>query len=125
MPKIQISSALLKLVETNADKDLYLRHAAVLALSRIGQAEPMLALQNSPNRSLRIAAVLVLRRLAHPGIAGFLQDSDEYIVAEAARAINDDESIPDALPALAATLADSRLKDEVIIRRAINACLRV
>ena len=117
--------ALLKLIETNADKDLYLRHAAVLAISRIGQAEPMLALQNSPNRSLRIAAVLVLRRLAHPGIAGFLQDSDEYIVAEAARAINDDESIPAALPALAATLADSRLKDEVIIRRAINACLRV
>ncbi|MCZ2485866.1 HEAT repeat domain-containing protein [Aquirufa antheringensis] len=117
--------ALLKLVETNADKDLYLRHAAVLALSRIGQAEPMLALQNSPNRSLRIAAVLVLRRLAHPGIQAFLQDSNEYIVAEAARAINDDESIPAALPALAATLADSRLKDEVIIRRAINACLRV
>lgn len=117
--------ALLKLVETNADKDLYLRHAAVLALSRIGQAEPMLALQNSPNRSLRIAAVLVLRRLANPGIQVFLQDSDEYIVAEAARAINDDESIPAALPALAATLADTRLKDDVIIRRAINACLRV
>jgi putative heme-binding domain-containing protein len=117
--------ALLKLVETNADKDLYLRHAAVLALSRIGQAEPMLALQNSPNRSLRIAAVLVLRRLANPGIEVFLQDSDEYIVAEAARAINDDESIPAALPALAATLADTRLKDDVIIRRAINACLRV
>ena len=117
--------ALLKLVETNADKDLYLRHAAVLALSRIGQAEPMLALQNSPNRSLRIAAVLVLRRLANPGIQVFLQDSDEYIVAEAARAINDDESIPAALPALASTLADTRLKDDVIIRRAINACLRV
>jgi putative heme-binding domain-containing protein len=117
--------SLLKLIETNADKDLYLRHAAVLALSRIGQAEPMLVLQNSPNRSLRIAAVLVLRRLAHPGIAGFLQDSDEYIVAEAARAINDDESIPAALPALAATLADTRFTSEVIVRRAINACLRV
>jgi putative heme-binding domain-containing protein len=117
--------ALLKLIETNADKDLYLRHAAVLALSRIGQAEPMLALQNSSNRSLRIAAVLVLRRLAHPGIQAFLQDSDEYIVAEAARAINDDESIPSALHALAATLADTRLNDPVIIRRAINACLRV
>lgn len=117
--------ALLKLVETNADKDIYLRHAAVLALSRIGKVEPMLALQNSPNRSLRIAAVLVLRRLAHPGIQVFLQDSDEYIVAEAARAINDDESIPEALPALAASLSNTRLKDEVIIRRAINACLRV
>ena len=117
--------ALLKQIETNADKDLYIRHAAVLALTRIGKAEPLLALQNSPNRSLRIAAVLVLRRLANPGIQAFLADSDEYIVAEAARAINDDESIPAALPALAATLADTRITDPVIIRRAINACLRV
>ncbi len=117
--------ALLKLVETNADKDLYLRHVAVLALSRIGQVEPILALQNSSNRSLRIAAVLVLRRLAHPDIQAFLKDSDEYIVAETARAINDDESIPSALQALAATLADTRFTSEVIVRRAINACLRV
>jgi quinoprotein glucose dehydrogenase len=117
--------ALLQQIEKNADKDIYIRHAAVLALSRIGKADPMLALQSSPNRSLRIAAVLVLRRLAHPGIQAFLRDSDEYIVAEAARAINDDESIASALPALAATLADTRLNDPVIIRRAINACLRV
>jgi putative heme-binding domain-containing protein len=117
--------ALLQQIEKNADKDLYIRHAAVLALSRIGKAEPMLALQNSPNRSLRIAAVLVLRRLAHTGVQGFLADSDQYIVAEAARAINDDESIQAALPALAASLADTRISDPVIIRRAINACLRV
>jgi len=117
--------ALLQQIERNADKDIYIRHAAVLALSRIGKAEPMLALQNSPNRSLRIAAVLVLRRLAHPGVQAFLADSDEYIVAEAARAINDDESIPAALPALAATLGNPRFSSEVIIRRAINACLRV
>jgi quinoprotein glucose dehydrogenase len=117
--------ALLQQIEKNADKDLYIRHTAVLALSRIGKAEPMLAFQSSPNRSLRIAAVLVLRRLAHPGIQAFLRDSDEYIVAEAARAINDDESIPAALPALAASLADTRFNNPVIIRRAINACLRV
>jgi putative heme-binding domain-containing protein len=121
----QAIPALLKQIEKNADQDLYIRHAAVLALSRIGQAEPMLALQNSPNRSLRIAAVLVLRRLAHPGIQAFLADKDEYIVAETARAINDDESIPAALPALAATLGNANLKEEAIIRRAINACLRV
>jgi putative heme-binding domain-containing protein len=117
--------ALLQQIEKNADKDVYIRHAAVLALSRIGKAEPMLALQNSPNRSLRIAAVLVLRRLAHTGVQGFLADSEQYIVAEAARAINDDESIQAALPALAASLADTRISDPVIIRRAINACLRV
>jgi quinoprotein glucose dehydrogenase len=85
----------------------------------------MAALATSPNRSLRIAAVLVLRRLASPEVARFLTDSDMYIVAEAARAVHDDLSIPAALPALAATLSNQSITSEVIIRRAINACLRV
>lgn len=117
--------SLLKLIEQNKDADVYIRHAAVLALSRIGQVEPIAALATSSNRSLRIAAVLVLRRLASPEVARFLSDSDMYIVAEAARAIHDDLSIPAALPALAATLRNASITSEVIIRRAINACLRV
>ncbi len=121
----QAVNPLLKLIEQNNDQDVYLRHAAVLALSRIGKVEPIAALATSPNRSLRIAAVLVLRRLKNPAVAQFLQDSDEYIVAEAARAIHDDESIPTALPALAQTLSVKKWTSEVIIRRAINACLRV
>ena len=116
---------LLKLIEQNKDEDVYIRHAAVLALSRIGQVEPIAALATSSNRSLRIAAVLVLRRLSSPEVARFLTDSDMYIVAEAARAIHDDLSIPAALPALAATLGNNAITSEVIIRRAINACLRV
>lgn len=116
---------LLELIEENADKDLYLRHAAVLALSRIGDAEPLLALANSPDRSLRIAAVLVLRRLENPGVANFLADKDEYIVTEAARAINDDWSIPDALPALAEIMMEDRFTSEPLLRRSINAALRV
>ena len=117
--------ALIQLIQTNNDQDVYLRHTAVLALSRIGANKEMLALQASSNRSLRIAAVLVLRRLKDPGVAAFLKDSDEYIVTEAARAINDDESIPEALPALAAVLHENRFSSEALLRRAINACLRV
>ena len=116
---------LLKLIEQNKDEDVYIRHAAVLALSRIGQVGPIAALSTSTNRSLRIAAVLVLRRLSSPEVARFLTDSDMYIVAEAARAIHDDLSIPAALPALAATLSNRSITSEVILRRAINACLRV
>ena len=71
-----------------------------MALSRIGQAEPLLALANSPQKALRTAAVLVLRKLKNEKISTFLNDKDEYIVTEAARAINDDLSIPAALPAL-------------------------
>ncbi|MFC5409335.1 HEAT repeat domain-containing protein [Larkinella bovis] len=116
---------LLQLIKTNNDEDVYLRHAAVLALSRIGQVEPMVALATNPNKSLRLAAVLVLRRLSSDRISVFLQDKDEYIVAEAARAINDDLSIEKALPALAATLNETRFTSEPLLRRAINANLRV
>jgi putative heme-binding domain-containing protein len=125
MEEAEAIKPLLKLVEVNRDQDVYLRHAAVLALSRIGQVEPIAALATSSNRSLRIAAVLVLRRLKSPAVAQFLYDSDEYIVTEAARAIHDDESIPAALPALAKTLTVNKWTSEPLIRRAINACLRV
>jgi quinoprotein glucose dehydrogenase len=113
------------LIKANNDEDVYLRHAAVLALSRIGQVEPMVALANNPNKSLRLAAVLVLRRLSSEKVALFLQDKDEYIATEAARAINDDLSIEKALPALAATLKETRFTSEPLLRRAINAALRV
>ncbi len=126
--RIQFEEAiqpLLNLIERNSDKDIYIRHAAVLALSRIGKVDPIADLVNNPNRSLRIAAVLVLRRLQNEKVANFLNDKDEYIVAEAARAINDDWSIEKALPALAKTLTEQRFTSEPLLRRAINAALRV
>lgn len=116
---------LLAMIEANNDNDLYLRHAAVLALSRIGNAEPLLALANSENRALRLAAVLVLRKLQDPKISIFLSDKDEYIITETARAINDDLSIEDALPALASILNNEKHTSEPLLRRAINAALRV
>ncbi|WP_439582712.1 HEAT repeat domain-containing protein [Dyadobacter bucti] len=116
---------LLEMIKANNDEDVYLRHAAVLALSRIGEAEPIVALANNPNKSLRIAAVLVLRRMQNEKISLFLSDKDEYIATEAARGINDDLSIPAALPALAATLNEKRFTSEPMLRRSINAALRV
>jgi putative heme-binding domain-containing protein len=116
---------LINMLEKNNDEDNYIRHAGVLALSRIGQVEPMVALANNSSKALRTAAVLVLRRLQSDKISLFLKDEDEYIVAEAARAINDDLSIPAALPHLVALLNEKRFTSEVILRRAINAALRV
>jgi len=116
---------IISMLEKNNDEDVYLRHAGVLALTRIGQEAPMTELVNSPSRALRIAAVLVLRRLQSEKVALFLQDKDEYIATEAARAINDDLSIEKALPALAATLSEKRFSSEALLRRGINACLRV
>jgi len=122
---IEAVDPLLKMIETNNDEDLYIRHAGVLALSRIGLVEPIVDLSDHSSFSLRVAAVLVLRRMANENVAVFLKDQDEYIVTEAARAINDDFSIEKALPALAATLTEERFKSEALLRRAINASLRV
>tara|TARA_R110002049_G_scaffold279949_1_gene459085 strand:+ start:46369 stop:49776 length:3408 start_codon:yes stop_codon:yes gene_type:complete len=117
---------LIDMLEANNDEDVYLRHAAVLALSRIGNAEPLIALSNNPNKNLRLAAVLVLRKLQDARIATFLNDEDPYIVTETARAINDDWSIEGALPALANLLTSDRFTDsEPLLRRSINAALRV
>jgi putative membrane-bound dehydrogenase-like protein len=116
---------LIAMLKTNNDQDHYLRHAAVLALTRIGNVAPMVALASDSSKALRTAAVLVLRRLRNENIKIFLNDKDEYIVAEAARGINDDLSVPAALPALAALLANNNITSEVILRRAINAALRV
>ncbi|AHM62746.1 heme-binding protein [Flammeovirgaceae bacterium 311] len=115
---------IISLLESNNDTDTYIRHAGSLALARIGKAEPLVALASHSSAALRMAAVLSLRRLRHPGIAAFLDDSDEYIVTEAARAINDDLSIEQALPALGNVLRNTRFKNEPLLRRAINANLR-
>lgn len=116
---------LIALLEANNDEDTYIRHAGSLALARIGKAEPLVALSSHSSRAVRIAAVVALRRMSNPGIAAFLKDSDESVVTEAARGINDDLSIPQALPALGQLLASTKFTNEPLIRRAINANLRV
>jgi quinoprotein glucose dehydrogenase len=116
---------LIAMLEENDDRDVYLRHAGTLALARIGEAEPIVALASHPARGLRLAAVVALRRMRHPGVARFLEDADELVVTEAARAVNDDASIEGAIPALARVLEEERFTGEALLRRAINANLRL
>jgi len=122
VPAIQ---PIINMLAANNNEDNYLRHAGSLALSRIGKAEPLIALASHPSKAVRIAAVVALRRMQDPGIRIFLKDADEFVVTETARAINDDLSITDALPNLAESLNDHRFSNEPLIRRAINANLRV
>lgn len=117
---------ILDMLAQNNDEDVYLRHSGVLALTRIGDISPITSLNKSSNKSLRLAAVLILRNLKSVEISKFLKDSDEYIVTQAARAINDDLSIPEALPDLALLLTENKYTDnEPLLRRSINAALRV
>jgi quinoprotein glucose dehydrogenase len=116
---------LIELLARNNDEDAFVRHAASLALARIGNPEPLIALANHASRAVRVGAVVALRRMSHPGVSRFLQDKDEFIVTDAARAINDDFSIEEALPALAELLNRTAFTNEALIRRAINANLRL
>ncbi len=113
----------LRLLADNADRDPYLRHAAVLALARIGDEKALLAAARDGSASVRLGVLLALRRLASPAVARFLDDADPKIVLEAARAIND-VPVNAALPALAALLRRTGLS-EPLYYRALNANFRL
>ncbi|WKN30922.1 HEAT repeat domain-containing protein [Porifericola rhodea] len=116
---------LIQLLESNNNEDAYIRHAASLALARIGNVDAVAQLYSHPSNAVRLGAVLALRRMGDPAITNFLNDQDEYILTEAARAINDDFSIEAALPALGNLLRQQRFNSEPLLRRAINANLRL
>ena len=118
-----VVDALFALAERDG-ADPVLRHAAAFGLAGCADRPAMLARLVHPVATVRLIAVVALRRQGSPAAAEFLHDADPLVVAEAARAIHDDASIPAALPALAAVLAE-RPAGESVLRRAINAGLRL
>ena len=112
------------LARNNGD-DVYLRHAGSLALARTGSGDAITALAAHSSPAVRMAAVIALRRQGHAGVGAFLDGADEEVVTEAARAINDDGGIKSALPALARILSTTPYTNEPLLRRVINANLRV
>jgi putative heme-binding domain-containing protein len=115
--------ALVELIATNDNADAHLHHAGIIALARVGDGEALGALADHPSQSVRLAAVVALKRLEDPVVARFLDDDDTTVVTNAARAINDDAFIEDALPALAEMLDREPAGSEPLVRRAINASL--
>ncbi|MPZ20285.1 MAG: c-type cytochrome [Luteitalea sp.] len=116
---------LLEMLAENGGSDVYLRHAGSLALASVGDGDRLGSLSTHRSPAVRTAAVIALRRMRHAGVARFLADEDDAIVTDAARAINDDGSIPAAVPQLAALLGKATVANEPLLRRAINANLRV
>jgi quinoprotein glucose dehydrogenase len=105
----EATPAVLKMLQENKDADPYLRHAGVMALAGIGDKDAIKHAAVDASPSVRLAALLAMRRLGMPEIADFLNDTEKQIVLEAARAIYD-VPIPGALSKLADRAAHT-LKD--------------
>lgn len=100
--------AVIEMLRANNDKDRYLRHAGVVALSALADAKTLQQLAADKLSSVRLAAVVALRRQESPAVADFLKDQNPWVVLEAARAIGD-LPIAAALPKLAALIDDKDL----------------
>ena len=106
----------------NKNRDVYLRHAGVVALALSQTSEQLATLSSHESQSVRLAAVLALRKQQSPLVEIFLQDVDLNVATETARAIHD-------VPIVGAMeqLANSLLKSNGMPwqKRAISACKRL
>ena len=110
------------MVARNANKDVYLRHAGVVALAGCQDQEALSSRTTHSSQAVRLAAVLALRKQGSALVANYLEDSDLDVATEAARAIHD-VPIQGAMAALASSLP--RAKGMPWQRRAISACMRI
>lgn len=114
--------AVVRLIESNNDRDVVIRHGGVMGLVGTATESELAAFAKDSRRSVRLAAVLAMRRLKSPRLADFLEDQDEFVVLEAARAIHD-VPVYEAMPALAKRIAATN-EDEALMRRVLNANFR-
>jgi quinoprotein glucose dehydrogenase len=84
-----VMEPLLDLARWNNDRDLYLRHAVAMALSRTQTAEAVLQGTKGGSDPVRLVGVLALRRLGNRRVSEFLADASVSIADEAARALYD------------------------------------
>jgi len=119
--------AISQMIANRATDDRFLLHAGIAAFAGCAakHAESLAQLHDHKNTTVRLAAVVALRRIAAKDVVVFLEDLDSLVVAEAARAIHDDDSLLAAMPDLAALLSVAKDHNPVLIRRAISANLRI
>jgi quinoprotein glucose dehydrogenase len=137
-PRIQYAAALavgrlgresvmpqvIEMLERNGDRDPLLRHAGIMAFAGQSSAERLAALAVHPSSSVRLAAVVALRKLQSAEIARFLEDNTEVVVMEAVRAIHDLPVLHSQLDRIAGLIA-SESRSETILRRVLNANFRL
>ena len=118
-----IAQAAVTLARENADQDEPLRHAAVMLLAACNSDDVLRAAAKDDSSSVRLAALLAMRRLEETEISQFLADRNPDLVREAARAIND-VPISGAYGELGRLIEKPR-QDAQLMLRVINANFRV
>jgi quinoprotein glucose dehydrogenase len=121
----EFARGIIELMVENNDRDPHLRHAGAFALAGIGDLPTIATAARHQSEAARMAALLALRRLERTEVAHFLNDKNERIALEAARAIND-LPISGAMRELAALADTSNLAKfrPEILRRVLNANYR-
>lgn len=147
MQRREAIGPLMAILAANDNQDPILRHGAIVGMARAAGWSLSTPLENSsnagnrsgssrqeviaaiaesvrnPSSAVRLGAVVALRKLRAPQVAGFLQDGDERVVAEAVRAIHD-EPIAEAMPMLAA-MNPAGTASDAILRRVLHANMRL
>ncbi len=112
------------MLESNKDADPILRHAGIMAMAGVNNLESIASLSSHSSESVRLAAVVALRKRNSDRVADFLEDRSERVVLEAARAIHDVPALHGKLEALARK-ADLPSNSEPILHRVLNAGFRM
>jgi len=120
----------LEMIKSNGNDDPVLRHAGVMALLGTSNAQYLSSLVRHDSDAIRHAAVLALRRLGSTKIIGFLGDTNLKISDDAIRAIHDTQ-IEEARPVISALLDDEWLGtpqrpiSRMVLRRLIHSAYRI
>ena len=115
---------ILDLLDENQDQDRFLRHAASLALARIGDRSTLVSVQDrSP--SVRLGAVLALRHLRDGSLINYLGDTDTFVATEAAIAIYDLDITPSFPGLVQHFLSAEDVQPRALARRALHASNRM
>ncbi len=117
-------NAVVSLLESNRDQDPMLRHASIMALSGMDDLDQLAKLSTHASESVRVAAVVALRKRTSDKVAQFLTDTSERVVLETARAIHDVPQLHGSLDKLS-ELISKPCQNEAILRRILNANFRL
>ncbi len=116
--------AVVRLLEDNAGRDPYLRHAAARVMA-LHHGQKLVNAVKHPSASVRLAAVLALRHKKSPVVWPFLDDPEPRIAVEAARVLHD--SLADD-PLAGKPLAERLHRPgmpEAFVLRALNSHFRL